>query len=157
MKKTHTFILVFLFIIAMAALSFNRDKATQFEFDKGKVVFLKQGMAIDVEIAITDKQRRIGLMHRGQLIKNAGMLFVFEQEYIQRVWMKNTLIPLDVIFISTQNKVVSFFKNLKPCKKKGCDIYMSDGNAKYMLEVNTGMINGNEIEIGQKVRLAFPL
>lgn len=147
--------LVFLFVLVVGMTFFDKNKTIQ--FGNGTVIFPKQRVSIGVETALTDKQRRAGLMHRDKLPKNMGMLFVFEQEYIQKVWMKNTLIPLDVIFISAQNKVVSFLKNLKPCKKKDCNIYTSDGAAKYMLEVNAGLINRECIEIGQKVRITFPL
>ena len=155
MRKMHYLVLIVLFVFSVVTFSFLTDQMPN--VSRGKLIFVERALLINLEIAKTEKQRRTGLMHRDKLVKNSGMLFVFEQENVQRVWMKDTLISLDVIFISEQNKVVSFFKSLTPCKKKGCDIYTSTEKAKYMLEVNAGLIEREGIEIGQKVRLAFSL
>lgn len=155
MRKMHYFMLIVLFVFSVVTFSFVADQMSNVA--RGELIFVKRALLINLEIAKTEKQRRTGLMHRDKLVKKSGMLFIFEQENVQRVWMKDTLISLDVIFISAQNKVVSFFKSLKPCKKKDCDIYTSTEKAKYMLEVNAGLIEREGIEIGQKVRLAFSL
>lgn len=121
------------------------------EFGAGKVVFSEQGLTINVEIAKTLEQRSRGLMQRKFLAENDGMLFVFEQEGIQRVWMKNTLLDLDIVFVSRQGRVVSLVKGLKPCVQSNCKIYQSTENATYMLEVNEGVIDEQKISLGQKV------
>ena len=122
-------------------------------FGYGKVVFTEQNLTIEVEVARTAKQRARGLMNRDSLEQEKGMLFVFEYPLIQRVWMKNTLIPLDIVFISRQGKVVSILKGLQPCMKDSCDIYESTERAKYMLEINAGEIDSKGIAIGQMLKI----
>ncbi len=136
---------ILLFVLMGVYMS---SKAQEVHFSHSKIIFLKQKLLINVEISKTEKQRQIGLMGRKKLALNHGMLFIFEKQGIQRVWMKKTLIPLDVIFLSVQGKVVSFFKNLQPCKSKNCTIFDSTENAKFMLEVNAGMIDREDIESG---------
>jgi uncharacterized membrane protein (UPF0127 family) len=138
-----------LFFILILIASYGWTERQYKKFAHGRVVFSKQQLAINVEVATTKVQRTIGLMFREYLPPNKGMLFVFEQETIQKIWMKDTLIPLDVIFISEEGKIVSMIRELQPCVKKTCDIYYSDENAKYMLEINKGMIEKNKIETGQ--------
>jgi len=93
-------------------------------------------------------------MGRRFLLPNHGMLFIFELQAVQRVWMKNTLLPLDIIFISKQGFVVSYLKNLQPCKRLTCPVYDSVRYAKYMLEVNAGVIDRAKIRIGEKVLIS---
>jgi len=119
-------------------------------FKKGKVIFSEPEIVFDIEIAETEDQRAQGLMYRELLALNAGMLFIFEAEGIQRVWMKNTLIALDVIFLSNKGKVVSILQYLKPCKRPVCEIYTSKVSAKYMLEVNAGVVKKAGLMIGQQ-------
>ena len=124
-------------------------------FGNGKVTLLDQVLTFNVEVAGTELQRNTGLMYRKSLPKNNGMLFVFEQEELQRVWMKNTLVPLDIIFISVKEKVVSIIKDLQPCLKQPCRIFESVEKATYMLELNAGMVQKHGVEIGQEVSLDF--
>lgn len=117
---------------------------------EAQVIFPYQGLKLIVEIAETEKQRAQGLMFRSSLAVNRGMLFVFEQENIQKVWMKNTLIALDVVFLSEKGKVVSINQGLKPCMQEPCIVYESNKKAKFMLEVNAGVIDNTGIRVGQK-------
>ncbi|MEE9337042.1 MAG: DUF192 domain-containing protein [Methylococcaceae bacterium] len=110
-------------------------------------------MTFFVEVASTKRQRNIGLMFRKNLAHNNGMLFIFEQEERQRVWMKDTLIPLDVVFISAKEKIVSIIKDLQPCMPPPCRIFISPKQAKYMLEIMAGTVQKKEIKIGQQLSL----
>jgi uncharacterized membrane protein (UPF0127 family) len=110
-------------------------------------------MTFSVEVASTKRQRNLGLMFRKNLAHNNGMLFIFEQEERQRVWMKDTLIPLDVVFISAQEKIVSIIKDLKPCMSHSCRIFISPEKAKYMLEIMAGTVQKKGIKIGQQLSL----
>ena len=122
-------------------------------FGYGKVVFTEQDLAIEVEVARNAMQRSRGLMFRGSLEQQKGMLFVYDYEQIQRVWMRNTLIPLDIVFISMQGKVVSFIKGLQPCVKDPCEVYTAMKKAKYMLEINAGVIDNKGIAVGQMLKI----
>ena len=80
------------------------------------------------------------------------MLFIFEGEDYWSFWMKNTLIPLDLIFISDQYTIVDIKENFKPCKVDNCDSYTSKKKAKYVLEVNSGFVKENNVKIGDKIK-----
>jgi uncharacterized membrane protein (UPF0127 family) len=145
--KSCVSIILLLFFLISTVYGENLNK----RFGNGKVILLDQSLTFDVEVARTELQRNIGLMYRDFLPQNNGMLFVFEQEGLQRVWMKNTLVSLDVIFISAEAKVVSIIKDLQPCLKQSCRIFESSEKAKYILELNAGMVRKSRIETGQQV------
>ena len=108
---------------------------------------------LDVEIADTKALRTYGLMDRQQLEESHGMLFVYPDDGVRSVWMKNTLLALDVLFLSSDGKIVSMQHNLQPCTLTPCPIYSSTADARYMLEVNAGFIGRHGLEIGQEVML----
>ncbi len=110
-----------------------------------------QGYKVMVEIAKTRQQREKGLMHRTSLDRNTGMLFIFDVQKKHAVWMKNTLIALDVAFISEKGVVVSVYRNLQPCIADPCQIYNAAVKAKYMLEVNAGFFVENNIKEGYSI------
>ena len=119
------------------------------------VRFRANDLSLKVEIAANEKQRETGLMFRQALAADQGMLFVFEEQSSIHVWMKNTLIPLDVIFIDQTGKIVSMLKNLPPCKQTNCPVYHSAAPASFMLEVNAGFIEQQQIQPGQAIKLPF--
>lgn len=110
---------------------------------------------IDIEIVDTEALRALGLMHRNHLAENQGMLFVHSDQTIRHVWMKNTLIALDIIFLSDDGKIVSVLRNLPPCAQDPCPISASSAPAQYMLEVNAGFIDKHGIQPGQEVLLEY--
>ena len=104
---------------------------------------------IKVEIADDDLERQQGLMFRSFLEENGGMLFIFDDEKKHDFWMKNTLIPLDMIFINENKKIVDI-KYAQPCEKDPCELYEPLESAKYVLEVNGNFTIENSIKIGDK-------
>jgi uncharacterized membrane protein (UPF0127 family) len=146
-------VLLMIFMLLFTTQVFSEQQLAA--FGKGTVEMGNQGFILSVEVASTEKQRSIGLMYRDHLDLNKGMLFVFEHPAIQRVWMKNTLIPLDVLFVSAQGKIISIHKGLQPCVKKSCEIYDSMGIAKYMLEVNAGVVKKEKLKVGMTVILSL--
>ncbi|OIO21072.1 hypothetical protein COV61_01195 [Candidatus Micrarchaeota archaeon CG11_big_fil_rev_8_21_14_0_20_47_5] len=103
---------------------------------------------LSAEIADTSAKRAEGLMHREFLCENCSMLFVFEEEGRHAMWMKNTLIPLDMVFISGEGRVVDVKADVPPCKTKICESYLPGEGAKYALEVNAGWSERNGITAG---------
>lgn len=93
----------------------------------------------NVELAITPKERSDGLMFREELESDKGMLFIFEEEGNYPFWMENTLIPLDIIWISKNKEVVFISKNTQPCKISPCPVINPKKFAKYVLEINGGV------------------
>lgn len=92
-----------------------------------------------VELATTNAMRARGLMDRTQLAADHGMLFVFARQAPQTFWMKDTLIPLDILYFDKDRKLVSMQLNVPPCKADPCPIYPSNKPAKYVLELQAGM------------------
>ena len=144
-------VLLMIFMLFFTTQVFSEQHTAA--FGKATVEIGNQGYILSVEVASTEKQRSIGLMYRDHLDLSKGMLFVFEYPAMQRVWMKNTLIPLDVLFVSAKGEIVSIHKGLQPCVKKSCEIYDSVGIAKYMLEVNAGVVEKQKLKVGMMVFL----
>ena len=88
-----------------------------------------------VELATTPVQRRRGLMFRKKLEAEEGMLFVYPATGDHRIWMKNTLIPLQVIWIDEEFRVISI-QRLEPCTILNCKIYGAQKPARYILELS---------------------
>jgi len=112
-----------------------------------------QDFYINAELADTSLKRTKGLMNRTSLDSDAGMLFTFSDEATRSFWMKNTLIPLDIIFISEAGQIVDIKHNFEPCKTINCPAYTSKLPAKYVLEVNSGYAKQNNINIGDKITI----
>ncbi len=119
-----------------------------FSNEKIEVNIYSKNITFNVEVAKTIEERRIGLMYRKKLLNNEGMLFIFPREKIIQLWMKNTYIPLDVIFISENKVIVDIKKNMEKLSET---IVKSKVKSRYALEFNAGLINKLDIEIGDKV------
>src|SRR3989338_1452356 len=92
--------------------------------DYAVVTFSSESLVIRAEIADTDEEMAQGLMFRTSLGKNYGMLFIYQSASAVNFWMKNTLIPLDVVFISEDFTVVKIHHAV-PCTKEPCQLYNS--------------------------------
>lgn len=100
----------------------------QIRTDKGVQSFM-------VEIADSDMEREYGLMCRKSLAADRGMLFLFSRAAPQMFWMRNTLIPLDIVYIGENGRVVSISRNVQPLDESGAP---SAGPAKFVLELAGG-------------------
>ncbi len=110
------------------------------------------GETITVEIADSPEEREQGLMFRESLCSTCGMLFIFPEENIQTFWMKNTKIPLDMIFISKDFRIVDITQ-AEPCTKDPCVRYTSQDQALYVLEVPQGFSTAHTFSIEMQVRI----
>ena len=111
------------------------------------------GHNIDVEIAATDAARERGLMYRTHLTADHGMLFVYPDAQPRYFWMKNTLIPLDILFFDANRQLTSVWADTPPCKTDPCRSYPSAAPAKYVLELDAGMAASLGIKTGEKFTL----
>lgn len=111
------------------------------------------GQRITVEIADDDSSRAKGLMFRDSLGRNAGMLFIFRSEQPRAFWMKNTRIPLDIIYMDRDFRVVSISANTPPCRSRSgrCPPYPSAGPAQYVLEINGGRAAELGLQVGDQL------
>jgi uncharacterized membrane protein (UPF0127 family) len=107
-------------------------------------------VGVPVELALTREQLGRGLMWRDDLASDAGMLFVFGDDVARSFWMKNTPLPLDIIFIDAEGKVVNVAENTTPFSTAPI---RSAGPARYVLEVNAGFARRHGIVAGSKVTL----
>lgn len=106
-----------------------------------------------VEIASTDAQRKVGLMNRKSLDDDKGMLFIFQSSGIVNFWMKNTLIPLDMVFIDSNGFIKHIAKNAQPCTSVNdydCVLYNSQLSVQYVLELKGGITDKLGVKVGDK-------
>jgi uncharacterized membrane protein (UPF0127 family) len=92
-------------------------------------------------------------MNRASLPENMGMLFIFDKEGIYKFWMKNTLIPLDIIWLDENGKIIYIEKNARPCYVPVCPLFGPESSSKYTLEVNGGYTERHKINVGDKARI----
>ena len=102
---------------------------------------------INVEMADSPASRRKGLQHRASLGENYGMLFVFEEDSQEPFWMKDTFIPLDLIFLDKDYNVVDIIENTEPGSEK---LLNSRVPYRYVLEVNAGSIKKHDIRTADR-------
>lgn len=102
----------------------------------------------DIEIAETEYETLTGLMYRESMKKDRGMLFIQPEETEQNFYMKNTEIPLDIIYINSGMKVVSFQKNAKPLDESSLP---SRAPAKFVLEINAGLSDSLGLQVGDSI------
>lgn len=124
--------------IAVLGFLFFSLLVKQYFIEPKKVCF--ESNCFFVELAKTNTERETGLMNRKELANDSGMLFIFEKEEIYPFWMKNTLIPLDIIWIGSNNKIVFIKENAQPCGLDYCPLINPGISAKYVLEINAGLV-----------------
>ncbi|MBI2463698.1 DUF192 domain-containing protein [Candidatus Peregrinibacteria bacterium] len=149
------FIFIVLFFIFFV---FGYCRYGSFDGNRGEVVIQTPvtEFLISAEVADTSEKRAKGLMYRENLPDEMGMLFIFEEAGIRNFWMKNTLIPLDIIFLSSDKKIVGISNNVQPCSDDFCPYISSEEPAQYVLEVRGGFAAENSIEVGDTVQFTYP-
>ena len=105
----------------------------------------------DARIADNPIRRKKGLMGEMRLPEKEGMLFIFPQEETPSFWMKDTLIPLDILFINDNDLVVYMVKHAQPCKTENCPVYTTTRKASKVLEINGGMSKKLDLHVGDPV------
>ncbi|MCC6748753.1 MAG: DUF192 domain-containing protein [Deltaproteobacteria bacterium] len=149
MRALKTFLPI---LVALAAAACSHQSRGDAASAGSPAVYLLGGaqpVKVRVELARTPEERAIGLMHRQSLPADAGMLFLFDKEEPQAFWMKNTHIPLDMLFIDQQLKVVGLIESAEPRSTASRKV---DAPARYVLEVNAGFAAAHHIGVGTKVR-----
>ena len=106
-----------------------------------------------VELAQSHPERMRGLMFREALAEDHGMLFVFEREQPLAFWMKNTLIPLDILYFDDAFRLVSITADTPPCRTAYCPSYPSARPARYVLELNAGQAKALRLEPDAVLRI----
>ena len=139
----------------------KRDIFSNFQKDKDEPEFVIEGnltfhnkenrkiiIQIDIEVADTPYEILTGLMYRHSMPDTAGMLFIYKQSQQLFFWMKNTYIPLDIIFVNENMQIVTLWKNTKPLSEKTIP---SNQFSKYVVEVNAGFCDKYDIKLGDYI------
>lgn len=124
--------------------SFRKDGTLTFVQSDGTPV-----RTIDVEIAETDAARARGLMHRRSLGYDRGMLFIMEETSRTGFWMKNTPLPLDIMFLDPDSSIINIVENTTPFSTKNIK---PEAPKRYVVEVRAGFSNRFNIEPGMTVQ-----
>ena len=129
----------------------SQNLTKEIKFTKqGELTLMKAGtdsilVKLDIEIADNEYKTQTGLMYRNSMGENQAMLFVFPNEERRSFYMKNTEIPLDIIYFSSNKKLMSLQKNAKPYDQTSLP---SETESQYVLEVNAGLSDKWNLEKG---------
>ncbi len=139
------FLILSLLITSIIIFNYYWGGSSQVCFKKG---------CFYVELAKTAEERSRGLMFRESLELNKGMLFMFEKEGNYSFWMRDTPIPLDIIWIDKNKEIVFIKRDFQPCEKELPCLPADPGkNAKYVLEVNGGIAEKIGLGIGDEATI----
>ena len=110
------------------------------------------GQRYAIELADNDAERARGLMFRDTMANDHGMLFIHDAEEPQAYWMKNTKIPLDILYFDNAWTLVGWSLNTPPCSLGDrCPSYPSQAPARYVLELNAGTAERIGVKLGDKL------
>ena len=145
MKKQSLIFLILIFMIFLISIyiiSNQQNKNPEVCFEEN---------CFSVELALAQEEQARGLMFREFLNEDKGMLFVYDEEKIYNFWMKNTLIPLDIIWINSNKEVVYIKHEAQPCNDL-CESISPKENAQFVLEINAGITEKLNIIIGDEIK-----
>jgi uncharacterized protein len=145
------------FLLGLIILSTFIGSAVSAKEDKlpTTTIIINPDLKIEAELAYTDETRMKGLMYRESLPEDAGMLFIFPYMDQHSFWMKNTLIPLDIIWLNDRKEIV-YFATAQPCTEDPCASYAPIQKAKYVLEVNEGFAKKHSLKMGIRLEFTIP-
>lgn len=145
-----------LLVLALGMIACGGTKVQgQWASPRGTVVFPDK-TKVTVEIADTEEKRQRGLMFREHLAPTDGMIFLFDEPGNYPFWMKNTLIPLDMIWVDKNAQIVWIAQSVPPCKADPCPSFDHKGMASYVVEVVSGFATDHKLKVGDKLVLQLP-
>lgn len=155
MKRMRAVIFLLAFALILAVLTSFDGSDDQYgeNIDASFIIENSEPVETKLEVADTSKEREIGLMNREELDSYHGMLFVYPEEGDHSFWMKNTLIPLDIIFLNGTKHVINV-ETAYPepdTPEEELKRYRSDEPARYVIELNAGFAQNHSISRGTKV------
>ena len=118
----------------------------------GPRVTLPDCFVVSVEVVADDELRAQGLMFRDHLDPSNGMLFFFPQDGEYPFWMKNTLIPLDIIWIDANQRIAHVKHDVPPCRTTECPSYPPNAVSRYVLELAAGGAKQHGLKAGDQLR-----
>jgi len=114
---------------------------------------LPNGRAVTLEVASTPNQRNLGLMFRPSLAEDHGMLFLFPTPDRYAIWMKNMLIPIDIVWLDEHKQIIHIETNVPPCRIEPCLIYQPETPALYVIELAVGTVTQAGLQPGATLQL----
>jgi len=123
---------------------------------EGIPIGFPSGRKIQAELAITPEKRARGLMFRESLDADRGMLFVFPEAAFHDFWMKNCRFPIDMIWLSTEKRIVHIERAVPPCQEDPCPTYGPFRKAQYVLEVVADFSLQEELRLGDLIEFELP-
>ena len=108
-----------------------------------------------VEIAATNSEREKGLMGRQSLGADQGMIFIYDKPGYYSFWMKNTLIPLDIVWLDKDRRVVFINENTQPCREDDCPALTPVIQAQYVFEANAGTAEKIGLQYGDRADIIW--
>ena len=153
-KRPFYFILTALILALFVIVAYQQYQ----KYAKRYLITIHTGagpVKINADYAETQEKQEKGLMGKQSLPKNSGMIFIFPDEKIRKFWMKNTLIPLDLIFINTNGRISEII-TIEPCRNdtEMCPAYISKEPARFAIEVNAGFAVKNRIIEGDILEIS---
>jgi hypothetical protein len=134
-------------VILLVALTIGRGAAVAAEFLE--FITATGAHRVEIEVARTEREREVGLMYRRSMPRDHGMLFTFPSEQPVSMWMKNTYIPLDMVFVSRKGRVTSVARDAVPMSET---VIPSGPPAFAVIELNAGAARAIGLDVGDQVR-----
>ncbi|MGB0572256.1 MAG: DUF192 domain-containing protein [Alphaproteobacteria bacterium] len=147
-KKIYLYVALALILGLFMVGMVHAQDDVDFERSTLKIETLDGVHNFDVEVATNDAQRARGLMFRNEMAPDAGMLFVYRRDRILAMWMANTYLPLDMLFIASDGRIVSIARNTIPLSRT---TITSRKRARAVLELNAGTARRLGIKAGDRV------
>ncbi len=160
MKKRILSLATLSLFLSLSLTSCGDDDKKQEVIETDPINFTKEGelymikasgdtlKKLDIELAESDYEHQTGLMYRESMEDDQGMLFIYDDERVRSFYMKNTYIPLDIIYYAADSTLVSIQKNTTPRDETSLP---SEGPAKFVLEINGGLSDAWGVEQGDKI------
>lgn len=156
MKPINLIILIALIVVLLSSVSLlfsNVQIKHNIEFEQSGILKILPSemhdtLTVKIELAESDSKMMQGLMYRQEMAPDEGMLFIYAQQQEMYFWMKNTYIPLDLIYIDEAGVIVDLQENTTPFSEKSI---VSNVLSRYVLEVNAGFCEKNYVIVGDKV------
>ena len=150
MLRIWTLIILLLSVLTYSLLAFYAVVDFPRTREQTRIDFAQASFT--VEVPNTPYRVRRGLQERSHLAAGTGMLFVFPGRQVVHFWMKDTLIPLDMIWMDEHLRVIHIEKSVPPCTVSPCPTYGPVLPARYVLEINAGQADRANIHVGDKAQ-----
>lgn len=146
-NKNWALVILFLLVSSFLTLTLLADKKS-----KPKNMLCYQNTCFEVKLAQTKAEKRKGLQGRRKLGQNQGMLFIYPKERQLSFWMKDTLIPLDIIWLNKNKEVIKIKHKAQPCKSEPCPTFEPEEKSQYVLEIKGGRSKEIGLKEGKKLK-----